>query len=103
MVLFDPIWFVRPSYTCLLSSDWSKERISLPFESVYTHDFRQKDNFRCAGMMTSHSAPKLVSDIFTRTFVIPNDVTFIFFRKTNGERNITCFPFRCAKNRPLFI
>src|SRR5678815_5733077 len=54
-------------------------------------------------MMPSYSAPKHVSDIFTRTFVIPNDVSFIFFRKTNGERYITCIPFGGAYNRPLFI
>src|SRR5678816_2842759 len=54
-------------------------------------------------MMTSHSAPKHVSDIFTRTFVIPSDGSFIFFRKMNGERYITCIPFGGANNRPLFI
>src|SRR5678816_3127799 len=54
-------------------------------------------------MMTSHSAPKLVRNIFTRTFVIPNDVVFIFFRQTNGEQYITCIPFGGANNRPLFI
>src|SRR5678816_391897 len=54
-------------------------------------------------MMASHSAPKLVRNIFTRTFVIPNDVVFIFFRQTNGERYITCIPFGDANNRPLFI
>src|SRR5678815_3750947 len=54
-------------------------------------------------MMASYSAPKLVRNIFTRTFVIPNDVAFIFFRNTNGERYITCIPFGGANNRPLFI
>src|SRR5678816_2231989 len=54
-------------------------------------------------MMTSLSAPKLVRNIFTRTFVIPNDVVFIYFRQTNGERYITCIPFGGANNRPLFI
>ena len=54
-------------------------------------------------MMTSHSAPEHVSDIFTRTFVIPNDVSITFFRKTNGKQYITCIPIGGASNRPLIM
>src|SRR5678816_4747665 len=52
-------------------------------------------------MMTSRSAPTDV--LFTRIFVIPNDVSFTFFRKTNGEQYITCVPIGGASNIPLII
>src|SRR5678816_1872223 len=52
-------------------------------------------------MMTSHSAPTNV--LFTRTFVIPNDVSITFFRKTNGKQYITCIPIGGASNRPLIM
>src|SRR5678815_4296174 len=52
-------------------------------------------------MMTSRSASTDV--LFTRIFVIPNDVSFTFFRKTNGEQYITCVPIGGASNIPLII
>src|SRR5678815_2759910 len=52
-------------------------------------------------MTTSRSAPTDV--LFTRIFVIPNDVSFTFFRKTNGEQYITCIPIGGATNIPLII
>src|SRR5678816_3429855 len=52
-------------------------------------------------MMTSRSAPMDV--LFTRIFVIPNDVSFTFFRKTTGKQYITCVPIGGASNRPLII
>src|SRR5678816_1683097 len=54
-------------------------------------------------MMTSPRISTLVVDIFTRSFVIPNDLSFIFIRKPNGDRSIGCIPAIGSNNRPLFI
>src|SRR5678815_5137789 len=53
--------------------------------------------------MTSPRISTLVDDIFMRSFVIPNDVSFIFNRKPNGGRYIACIPARGSNNRPLFV
>src|SRR5678816_3947454 len=53
--------------------------------------------------MTSPHVSTLVLDIFTRSFVISNDVSFIFNRKPNGGRDIACIPARGSNNRPLFV
>src|SRR5678816_2586678 len=53
--------------------------------------------------MTSPHISTLVVDIFTKSFVIPNDVSFIFNRKPNGDRYIACIPAKGSNNRPLFV
>ena len=53
--------------------------------------------------MTSPRISTSVVDIFTRSFVIPNDVSFIFNRQPDGYRYIACIPSRGSNNRPLFI
>src|SRR5678815_1356173 len=53
--------------------------------------------------MTSPRISTPVVDIFTRSFVIPNDVSFIFNRKPNGGRYVACIPARGSNNRPLFV
>src|SRR5678815_2984282 len=53
--------------------------------------------------MTSPRISTLVVDVFTRSFVIPNDVSFIFICKPNGGRYIACIPARGSNNRPLFV
>src|SRR5678816_632326 len=53
--------------------------------------------------MTSPRISTSVVDIFTRSFVIPNDVSFIFNRQPDGYRYIACIPARCSNNRPLFV
>src|SRR5678815_430414 len=53
--------------------------------------------------MTSPRISTPVVDIFTRSFVIPNDVSFIFNRKPNGGRYVACIPAKGSNNRPLFV
>src|SRR5678815_2135195 len=53
--------------------------------------------------MTSPRISTPVVDIFTRSFLIPRDVSITFFRKTNGKQYITCIPIGGASNRPLNI
>src|SRR5678816_2280193 len=53
--------------------------------------------------MASLHTPKLVNDIFTRTFVIPEAVSFLFIRKPNGDRYIACIPTVGVHDTPLFI
>src|SRR5678815_5901484 len=53
--------------------------------------------------MTSHPSSTIVGDIFTRTFVISDDVSFIFNRKPSGVRYIICIPAGGVNKRPLFI
>src|SRR5678815_4908724 len=53
--------------------------------------------------MTSPRISTPVVDIFTRSFVIPNDVSFIFNRQPDGYRYIACIPARGSNNRPLFV
>src|SRR5678816_4961830 len=53
--------------------------------------------------MTSPRISTSVADIFTRSFVIPNDVSFIFKRKPNGSRYVACISAKGSNNRPLFV
>src|SRR5678816_2933146 len=53
--------------------------------------------------MTSPRISTPVVDIFTKSFVIPNDVSFIFNRQLDGYRYIACIPSRSSNNKPLFI
>src|SRR5678815_1742060 len=55
------------------------------------------------GTMTSPRISTSVVDIFTRSFVIPNDVSFIFNRKPNGSRYVACISAKGSNNRPLFV
>src|SRR5678816_987802 len=53
--------------------------------------------------MSSPHISTPVVDIFTRSFVIPNDVSFIFNRQPDGYRYIACIPARGSNDRPLFV
>src|SRR5678816_2248345 len=53
--------------------------------------------------MASLYTLKLVNDIFRRTFVISDAVSFIFIRKPNGDRHIACIPAVGVHDTPLFI
>src|SRR5678815_2999065 len=53
--------------------------------------------------MTSPRISTPVVDIFTRSFVIPNDVSFIFNRIPNCGRYVAFIPARGSNNRPLFV
>src|SRR5678815_1057775 len=53
--------------------------------------------------MSSPHISTPVVDIFTRSFVIPSNASFIFNRQPDGYRYIACIPTKGSNNRPLFV
>src|SRR5678816_4493684 len=54
-------------------------------------------------MMASLSNCTLVDGVFTRSYVIPNAVTFIFNRRPCGKQYIACVQAVRSNNMPLII